>query len=140
MCDTCKIVCVCVCVSCAHACCLRLTCTKLAMCAQKLAEMAEVLQARESKLVQLSKDNNDLLETNSILRRSATLTTAIFYFSVCVMTIIFVFYQLGCSSSFFKYYSLFFKYYTEMTLCSGRDVKLQILSPCIVKLLTDLQI
>ena len=40
------------------------------MCVQKLAEMAEVLQARESKLVQLSKDNNDLLETNSILRRS----------------------------------------------------------------------
>ncbi|XP_067673660.1 TATA element modulatory factor-like isoform X2 [Haliotis asinina] len=35
---------------------------------QKLAEQAEVLQHRENKLVQLSKDNNDLLETNSILR------------------------------------------------------------------------
>ncbi|XP_076437011.1 uncharacterized protein LOC143276311 isoform X2 [Babylonia areolata] len=35
---------------------------------KKLAEMAEVLQARERQLVQLSKDNNDLLETNSILR------------------------------------------------------------------------
>ncbi|KAK7112682.1 TATA element modulatory factor-like isoform X3 [Littorina saxatilis] len=35
---------------------------------KKLAEMAEVLQARENKLVQLSKDNNDFLEANSILR------------------------------------------------------------------------
>lgn len=35
---------------------------------KKLAEMAEVLQARERQLVQLSKDNNDLMETNSILR------------------------------------------------------------------------
>ncbi|XP_055954476.1 TATA element modulatory factor isoform X2 [Patella vulgata] len=35
---------------------------------KKLAEMAEVLQARENKLVHLSKENNDLLETNSILR------------------------------------------------------------------------
>ncbi|XP_025113068.1 TATA element modulatory factor-like isoform X2 [Pomacea canaliculata] len=35
---------------------------------KKLAEMAEILQARETKLVQLSRDNNDLLETNSILR------------------------------------------------------------------------
>lgn len=35
---------------------------------KKLAEMAEILQARETRLVQLSKDNNDLLETNSILR------------------------------------------------------------------------
>ncbi|XP_046579108.1 LOW QUALITY PROTEIN: TATA element modulatory factor-like [Haliotis rubra] len=35
---------------------------------KKLAEQAEVLQHRENKLVQLSKENNDLLETNSILR------------------------------------------------------------------------
>ncbi|XP_021343080.1 TATA element modulatory factor-like isoform X4 [Mizuhopecten yessoensis] len=35
---------------------------------QKMAEMEEVILARESKLVQLSKENNDLLETNSILR------------------------------------------------------------------------
>ncbi|XP_071106362.1 TATA element modulatory factor-like isoform X2 [Haliotis cracherodii] len=35
---------------------------------QKLAEQAEVLQHRENKVVQLSKENNDLLETNSILR------------------------------------------------------------------------
>jgi hypothetical protein len=36
---------------------------------QKLAETAEILQAREKQLMQLSKDNNDLLETNSILRK-----------------------------------------------------------------------
>ncbi|KAJ8318851.1 hypothetical protein KUTeg_003942 [Tegillarca granosa] len=35
---------------------------------QKLAEMSEILQARENKLVQLSHENNDLLEANSILR------------------------------------------------------------------------
>ncbi|XP_012935003.1 TATA element modulatory factor [Aplysia californica] len=35
---------------------------------QKLAEMAEVLQARENKLIQLSKDNHQLMEDNSILR------------------------------------------------------------------------
>ncbi|XP_021343088.1 TATA element modulatory factor-like isoform X10 [Mizuhopecten yessoensis] len=35
---------------------------------KKMAEMEEVILARESKLVQLSKENNDLLETNSILR------------------------------------------------------------------------
>ncbi|KAH9494907.1 TATA element modulatory factor 1 [Bulinus truncatus] len=35
---------------------------------QKLAEMAEVLQARENKLVQLSKDNHQLMEDNNILR------------------------------------------------------------------------
>lgn len=36
---------------------------------QKLAEMAEVLQARETKLVQMSKDNHQLMEDNSILRK-----------------------------------------------------------------------
>ncbi|BFZ03381.1 hypothetical protein BsWGS_06419 [Bradybaena similaris] len=35
---------------------------------KKLAEMAEVLQARENKLVQLSKENHQLTEDNSILR------------------------------------------------------------------------
>ncbi|VDI70718.1 TATA element modulatory factor [Mytilus galloprovincialis] len=35
---------------------------------QKLAEMAEVLQAREDKLIVLSKENMDLVETNNILR------------------------------------------------------------------------
>ncbi|XP_011429212.3 TATA element modulatory factor isoform X1 [Magallana gigas] len=35
---------------------------------QKIAELTEILQARESKLVQLSKDNNDMMETNNILR------------------------------------------------------------------------
>ncbi|KAK3092062.1 hypothetical protein FSP39_024833 [Pinctada imbricata] len=35
---------------------------------KKLAEMTEVLNARENKLVQLSKENHDLLESNSILR------------------------------------------------------------------------
>ncbi|XP_060071462.1 TATA element modulatory factor-like isoform X2 [Ylistrum balloti] len=35
---------------------------------KKMAEMAEVIQARENKLLQMSKDNNDLMETNSILR------------------------------------------------------------------------
>ncbi|XP_021344682.1 TATA element modulatory factor-like, partial [Mizuhopecten yessoensis] len=53
---------------------LKLTCDKLILrisvwCVfQKMAEMEEVILARESKLVQLSKENNDLLETNSILR------------------------------------------------------------------------
>lgn len=36
---------------------------------QKLAEMSEILQHRENKLVQLSRENNDLLESNSILRK-----------------------------------------------------------------------
>ncbi|GFO33209.1 TATA-element modulatory factor [Plakobranchus ocellatus] len=36
---------------------------------QKLAEMAEVLQARETKLIQLSKENHSLAEDTSILRR-----------------------------------------------------------------------
>lgn len=36
---------------------------------QKIAELTEILQARESKLVQLSKDNNDMMETNNILRK-----------------------------------------------------------------------
>lgn len=36
---------------------------------QKLAEMSEVLQAREDKLLQLSKENCDLMETNSILQK-----------------------------------------------------------------------
>lgn len=36
---------------------------------QKLAEMAEVLQAREDKLIVLSKENMDLVETNNILRK-----------------------------------------------------------------------
>ncbi|XP_059172684.1 TATA element modulatory factor-like isoform X2 [Physella acuta] len=36
---------------------------------KKLAEMAEVLQARESKLIQLSKDNHELTEDNNILRQ-----------------------------------------------------------------------
>ncbi|XP_069125271.1 TATA element modulatory factor-like isoform X7 [Argopecten irradians] len=35
---------------------------------KKMADMAEVIEARESKLIQLSKENNDLMETNSILR------------------------------------------------------------------------
>lgn len=35
---------------------------------KKIAELTEILQARESKLVQLSKDNNDMMETNNILR------------------------------------------------------------------------
>ncbi|KAL4239218.1 TATA element modulatory factor 1 [Mactra antiquata] len=35
---------------------------------QKLAEMSEILQAREDKLLTLSKENCDLMETNSILR------------------------------------------------------------------------
>ncbi|CAG5130326.1 unnamed protein product [Candidula unifasciata] len=35
---------------------------------KKLAEMAEVLQARENKLVQLSKENHQLTEDNNILR------------------------------------------------------------------------
>lgn len=35
---------------------------------KKLAEMAEVLQAREDKLVVLSKESMDLMETNNILR------------------------------------------------------------------------
>ncbi|XP_052069075.1 TATA element modulatory factor-like isoform X2 [Mytilus californianus] len=35
---------------------------------KKLAEMAEVLQAREDKLIVLSKENMDLVETNNILR------------------------------------------------------------------------
>lgn len=35
---------------------------------KKLAEMSEILQHRENKLVQLSRENNDLLESNSILR------------------------------------------------------------------------
>ncbi|XP_041364019.1 TATA element modulatory factor-like isoform X2 [Gigantopelta aegis] len=35
---------------------------------QKLAEKEEILQHREHRLVQLSKENNDLLEANSILR------------------------------------------------------------------------
>ncbi|XP_014774011.1 TATA element modulatory factor isoform X1 [Octopus bimaculoides] len=35
---------------------------------KKLAELSEVLQHRENKLVQMSRENNDLLETNSILR------------------------------------------------------------------------
>lgn len=39
---------------------------------QKLAEMAEVLQVREGKVVTLSRENNDLLETNAILRRSVS--------------------------------------------------------------------
>ncbi|WAQ97529.1 TMF1-like protein [Mya arenaria] len=34
---------------------------------KKLAEMSEILQARETKLVQLSKENMDLMETNSII-------------------------------------------------------------------------
>ena len=36
---------------------------------QKLAEMAEVLEARESRLLELSKENMDLQESNSILRK-----------------------------------------------------------------------
>ena len=36
---------------------------------QKIAELTEILQARESKLVQMSKDNNDLMETTNILRK-----------------------------------------------------------------------
>ncbi|CAL1540630.1 unnamed protein product [Lymnaea stagnalis] len=35
---------------------------------QKLAEMAEVLQARETKLIQLSKDNHQLMEDKNILQ------------------------------------------------------------------------
>ncbi|XP_061180944.1 TATA element modulatory factor-like isoform X2 [Saccostrea echinata] len=35
---------------------------------KKIAELTEILQARESKLVQMSKDNNDLMETSNILR------------------------------------------------------------------------
>ncbi|XP_063445770.1 TATA element modulatory factor-like isoform X3 [Mytilus trossulus] len=35
---------------------------------KKLAEMAEVLQAREDKLIVLSKENMDLVETNNIIR------------------------------------------------------------------------
>lgn len=35
---------------------------------KKIAELTKILQARESKLVQLSKDNNDMMETNNILR------------------------------------------------------------------------
>ena len=36
---------------------------------QKLAGMAEVLQAREAKLIQISKENADLFEAISILRK-----------------------------------------------------------------------
>lgn len=36
---------------------------------QKLADMAEVLEAREKKLVELSRSNMDLTETNNILRK-----------------------------------------------------------------------
>ncbi|GAB1600672.1 TATA element modulatory factor-like isoform X2 [Argonauta hians] len=35
---------------------------------KKLAELSEILQHRENKLVQMSRENNDLLEANSILR------------------------------------------------------------------------
>ncbi|XP_033753536.1 LOW QUALITY PROTEIN: TATA element modulatory factor-like [Pecten maximus] len=42
--------------------------TSTSMASEKMAEMAEVIQVRESKLIQLSKDNNDLMEANSILR------------------------------------------------------------------------
>ncbi|XP_056019918.1 TATA element modulatory factor-like isoform X2 [Ostrea edulis] len=35
---------------------------------KKIAELTEILQARESKMVQMSKDSNDLMETNNILR------------------------------------------------------------------------
>ena len=45
---------------------------------QKLAEMAEVLQAREDKLLQLSKDNCDLVEANSILTKLVALNFSIF--------------------------------------------------------------
>ena len=36
---------------------------------QKLAEMAEVVDAREKKLLQYSQENVDLVETNNILRK-----------------------------------------------------------------------
>jgi hypothetical protein len=34
-----------------------------------MGDMAEILQAREEKLLTLSKENCDLMEANSILRR-----------------------------------------------------------------------
>lgn len=36
---------------------------------QKLADMAEVLQAREDKLLNMSKENCELMEANSIIRK-----------------------------------------------------------------------
>ncbi len=36
---------------------------------QKLADMAEIIEHREKKLLELSKQNIDMQETNNILRR-----------------------------------------------------------------------
>ena len=36
---------------------------------QKLAEMAEILEAREKKLVELSRENIDLQESKAILKK-----------------------------------------------------------------------
>jgi len=41
----------------------------MCVCWQKLAEMAEVLDVRERKLVELSHENMDLIETNSDFRK-----------------------------------------------------------------------
>ena len=145
MCDTCKIVCVCVWV-CVCVCRVRMhvACASPApswLCVHRSwRRWRRCCRPGKASWCSSARTTTTCWRPTAFCAGQATLTTAVFYFSVCVMTIIFVFYQLGCSSSFFKYYSLFFKYYTEMTLCSGRDVKLQILSPCIVKLLTDLQI
>ena len=44
---------------------------------QKLADMAEVLDAREKKLVELSRDNIDLVEAKSILQKYTDLVIII---------------------------------------------------------------
>ena len=36
---------------------------------QKLAELAETLDAREKKLFEMSKENVELVETNNVLRK-----------------------------------------------------------------------
>jgi len=42
---------------------------------QKLAELAEVLDARERKLVELSHENMDLIETSNDFRKSVVSQT-----------------------------------------------------------------
>lgn len=45
---------------------------------QKIAELTEILQARESKMVQMSKDSNDLMETNNILRKYVSVADVLY--------------------------------------------------------------
>jgi len=36
---------------------------------QRVEEMSEIIQVREDRLLQISKENNDLIEANNILRK-----------------------------------------------------------------------